>query len=142
MCSIRFSLHKFVHLTFFWTLFKNVHCQGLCILRPCISRPYCKFFWNSFLNWAEKYTAHLYTFKVFIPVCMWNLELLSSFLGSKIQFLLRPGYVESTFFYCKRSNDSKNVELDRPSITQWRKLLNFDQKFETKSEITYLLFHN
>ena len=101
-----------------------------------------KFCWHSFLNWAEKYTAHLYTFKVFIPVCMWNLELLSSFLGSKIQFLLRPGYVESTFFYCKRSNDSKNVELDRPSITHWPEFLNFDQKFETKSEITYLFFHN
>ena len=40
-CSLRFSLHKFVHLKSFWTLFKNVHCQGLCSLRPCISRPYC-----------------------------------------------------------------------------------------------------
>ena len=39
--SLRFSLHKFVHLNFFWTLFKNVHCQGPCSLRPCISRPYC-----------------------------------------------------------------------------------------------------
>ena len=68
---------------------------------------------------------------------MWNLELLSSFLGSKIQFLLRPGYVESTFFYCKRSNDSKNVELDRPSITRWPKLLNFDQKYVAKSEIIF-----
>ena len=26
---------------FFWTLLKNVHCQGPCSLRPCISRPYC-----------------------------------------------------------------------------------------------------
>ena len=25
----------------FWTLFKNVHCQGPWSLRPCISRPYC-----------------------------------------------------------------------------------------------------
>ena len=32
---------KNVHLKCFWTLFKNVHCQGPCILRPCISRPYC-----------------------------------------------------------------------------------------------------
>ena len=40
-CSLWFSLHKFVHLNFFWTLFKNVHCQGPCSLRPCISRPYC-----------------------------------------------------------------------------------------------------
>ena len=32
---------KNVYLKFFWTLFKNVHCQGPCILRPCISRPYC-----------------------------------------------------------------------------------------------------
>ena len=40
-CSLRFSLHKFVHLKIFWTLFKNVHCQGPCSLRPRISRPYC-----------------------------------------------------------------------------------------------------
>ena len=26
---------------FFWTLFKNVHCQGPCSLRLCILRPYC-----------------------------------------------------------------------------------------------------
>jgi hypothetical protein len=32
---------KNVHLKCFSTLFKNVHCQGPCILRPCISRPYC-----------------------------------------------------------------------------------------------------
>ena len=32
---------KNVHLKCFWILFKNVHCQGPCILRPCISRPYC-----------------------------------------------------------------------------------------------------
>ena len=35
-CFSRFSLHKFVHLKFFWTQFKNVHLRG-----PCISRPYC-----------------------------------------------------------------------------------------------------
>ena len=35
-CCSRFSLHKFVHLKFFWTQFKNVHLRG-----PCISRPYC-----------------------------------------------------------------------------------------------------
>ena len=40
-CRLRFSLHQFVHLKVFWTLFKNVHCQGPCSLRPCISRPYC-----------------------------------------------------------------------------------------------------
>ena len=40
-CCSRFSLHKFVHLKFFWTQFKNVHLQGPCSLRPCISRPYC-----------------------------------------------------------------------------------------------------
>ena len=28
----------------FWTLFKNVHCQVPCSLRPCISRPCCRFF--------------------------------------------------------------------------------------------------
>ena len=33
---------KNVHLKCFWILFKNVHCQGPCILRPCISRPYCR----------------------------------------------------------------------------------------------------
>ena len=32
---------KNVYLKCFWTLFKNVHCQGPCILRPFISRPYC-----------------------------------------------------------------------------------------------------
>ena len=32
---------KNVHLKCFWILFKNVHCQGPCSLRPCISRPYC-----------------------------------------------------------------------------------------------------
>ena len=43
-CCSRFSLHKFVHLKLFWTQFKNVHLQGPCSLRPCISRPYCT--WN------------------------------------------------------------------------------------------------
>ena len=32
---------KNLYLKCFWTLFKNVHCQGPCILRPFISRPYC-----------------------------------------------------------------------------------------------------
>ena len=40
-CCSRFSLHKFVHLKFFWTQFKNVHLRGPCSLRSCISRPYC-----------------------------------------------------------------------------------------------------
>ena len=37
----RAKMCKNVHLKCFWTLFKNVHCQGPCSLRPCISRPYC-----------------------------------------------------------------------------------------------------
>ena len=40
-CCSRFLLHKFVQLKYFWTQFKNVHLQGPCSLRPCISRPYC-----------------------------------------------------------------------------------------------------
>ena len=40
-CCSRFSLHKFVHLKYFWTKFKNVHLRGPCSSRPCISRPYC-----------------------------------------------------------------------------------------------------
>ena len=39
-CCSRFLLHKFVQLKYFWTQFKNVHLQGPCSLRPCISRPY------------------------------------------------------------------------------------------------------
>jgi hypothetical protein len=35
---------KNVHLKNFWTQFKNLHCQGPCSLRPCISRPYCTLF--------------------------------------------------------------------------------------------------
>ena len=42
LCCSRFSLHKFFHLKFFWTQFKNVHLRGPCSLRPCISRPYCR----------------------------------------------------------------------------------------------------
>ena len=38
---LKVSLHKFVHLKYFWTQFKNMHLQGPCSLRPCISRPYC-----------------------------------------------------------------------------------------------------
>ena len=45
---------KNVHLKGFRTQFKNVHLQGPCSLRPCISRPYCraKNSWGSlkFLN--------------------------------------------------------------------------------------------
>ena len=37
----RSKTFKNVYLKCFWTLFKTVHCQGPCILRPCISRPYC-----------------------------------------------------------------------------------------------------
>ena len=40
-CCSRFSLHKFVHLKFFWTQFKNMHLRGPCCSRSCISRPYC-----------------------------------------------------------------------------------------------------
>ena len=39
--QLKWKRSKNVHLKVFWTLFKNVHCQGLCSLRPCISRPYC-----------------------------------------------------------------------------------------------------
>ena len=42
LCCSRFSLHKFIHLKFFWTQFKNVYLRGPCSLRPCISRPYCR----------------------------------------------------------------------------------------------------
>ena len=42
-CCSRFLLHKFVQLKYFWTQFKNVHLQGPCSLRPCISRPYCTY---------------------------------------------------------------------------------------------------
>ena len=37
-CYSRFSLHKSVHLKFFWTQFKNVHLRGPCSLRPRVSR--------------------------------------------------------------------------------------------------------
>ena len=40
---------KNVHLKFFWTLFKNVHCRGPCSLRPCISRPCCTRIPNSLI---------------------------------------------------------------------------------------------
>ena len=40
-CTSSNNLSKNVHLKVFWTLFKNVHCQGPCSLRPCILRPYC-----------------------------------------------------------------------------------------------------
>ena len=53
-CCSRFSLHKFVHLKFFWTQFKNVHLQDPCSLRPCISRPYCNtYYWAGKI--AEKF---------------------------------------------------------------------------------------
>ena len=42
-CILSNNLSKNVHLKVFWTLFKNVHCRGPCILRPCISRPYCRY---------------------------------------------------------------------------------------------------
>ena len=42
-CCSRFLLHKFVHLKFFWTPFKNVHLRGPCSSRLCISRPYCTY---------------------------------------------------------------------------------------------------
>ena len=42
-CAKTCKTCKNVHLKCFWTLFKNVHCQGPCILRPCISRPYCRY---------------------------------------------------------------------------------------------------
>ena len=35
------KMSKNVHLKFFWTQFKIVHCRGPCSLRPCISRPCC-----------------------------------------------------------------------------------------------------
>ena len=38
---LKVLIHKFVQLKCFWTQFKNVHLQGPCSLRPCISRPYC-----------------------------------------------------------------------------------------------------
>ena len=40
-CCSRFLLHKFIQLKYFWTQFKNVHLQGPCSLRLCISKPYC-----------------------------------------------------------------------------------------------------
>ena len=44
-----FSLHKYMHLRFFWILFKNIHCQGPCWLRLCILRPYCNTNWNEYI---------------------------------------------------------------------------------------------
>ena len=49
---------KNVHLKCFWTLFKNEHCQGPCILRLCISRPYC--------TWLRKRHAPLCTITIIL----------------------------------------------------------------------------
>ena len=71
-------IKPFVLLYSFWTLFENVHCQGLCSLRPCISRPYCMF-------WLKKmkvaYGANLVNLvilsfgaAILIKVNFWNLD--------------------------------------------------------------------
>ena len=44
-----------MHLKFFWTLFKTMHCQGSFSLRPWISRPYC----------SKKISARE---KIFVPI--------------------------------------------------------------------------
>ena len=67
-CSLRFSLHKFVHLKNFWTLFKNVHCQGPCSLRRSISRPYCTLFSKNGPNSICVGSVHNLVKKCFFPI--------------------------------------------------------------------------
>ena len=57
-CCSRFLLHKFVQLKYFWTQFKNVHLQGPCSLRSCISRPYC--IWLHLTNKQKSIFCWLY----------------------------------------------------------------------------------
>ena len=54
-CCSRFLLHRFVQLKFLWTQFKTMLLQGLCSLRPCISRPYCSIFLSCLVSSHLKY---------------------------------------------------------------------------------------
>ena len=56
-CCSRFSLHKFVQLKFFLDPIQNMHLQGPCSLRPCISRPYCTA--RDFMVPIENNVSHL-----------------------------------------------------------------------------------
>ena len=53
-----------MHLKCFWTLFKNVHCQGPCILRPCISRPYCSNFYIHVMGHCKHQNQPLFSWPV------------------------------------------------------------------------------
>ena len=53
-----------VHLKCFWTLFKNVHCQG-----PCISRPYCIMVQDFFKNLTKMALKTFLDLKI-----MWQLK--------------------------------------------------------------------
>ena len=83
-CCSRFSLHKFVHLKFFWTQFKNVHLGGPCSLRPCISRPYCTYLQGVFnlCNFHALFSETLSKLGITLIEC----EYCDSFSGSKSVF--------------------------------------------------------
>ena len=62
--QLKVSLHKFVYLKLFWSLFKNVHCHGPCSLRPTpiysrsSERKKGLCYKKAEKHSAEKHTAH------------------------------------------------------------------------------------
>ena len=78
--SSRFSLHKSVHLKFFLDPVKNVHLQGPCSLRPCISRPYGTWYqigtYNHFSRkkfWSAIYIS-VNAIKIFNSDVIWRFQ--------------------------------------------------------------------
>ena len=91
MCSLRFSLHKFVHIKFFWTLFKNVHCQGSCSLRWCISRPYSSHFALHSFHIESNLSAEIDSLVQYARVLSrWKVYCLAQCFGTVVAFTPIP----------------------------------------------------
>ena len=128
-CCSRFSLHKFVHLKYLWTQFKNVHLQGPCSLRPCISRPYCSFIWGIVLqqimlrsNWHNNWT--LVTFEKFVYF------FIPAWVGKSL-LKIGPTFTDFAFKRFKGIVNNKNDDSEASKKIQ-------DHQFWKKTGCTWL----
>ena len=132
-CCSRFSLHKFVHLKYFWTQFKNVHLRGPCSSRPCISRPYCtSFFFAIFQIHNSKverrYLLHatmeleksrlFHTFQVIdflVKSCLLIMRYARTLVKSMVHFMFSSS--SSCSFSCSSSFTFQSSEFSSSSIS-------------------------
>ena len=114
---LKVLLHKFVQLKYFWTQFKNVHLQGPCSLRPCISRPYCIRFWGKYF--IKKWVTDCSWMKNLIPLLLKIMTSEIKKVLENIRSLLIKGPKNCIQGQCQNQSHYIHISIFIRSIQNW-----------------------